>query len=159
MEPSQQPVNPQAAPTPQPATNPPVNTPTPAANTPTNLNDIKEIKEAGTTAIVLGILMVLLGAALGYFYSPTALINIPLGIIYLVYGLKLRNKQASLSQVITTLRILLIAAIINILLALLGGRGAGLLTLILLFFVVKASKELFKAGLTTSSSAFNAKAK
>ncbi|MEP7204898.1 MAG: hypothetical protein ABI716_01755 [Candidatus Saccharibacteria bacterium] len=152
------PPQPPIAPTPVVAQTAPSPAPLVSPSQPIDRNGYqKAVRRAGTTALVLGILMIPVGVLLGLFFDMTAFLNVVLGIVYIIYGVKLRSSQISVAQIISAARIIEIAVIINSAFALIGGNKSGLLPLLLFYFTSEAVTQLFKAGLITTASILNTK--
>lgn len=117
----------------------------------------KKNRRTGITAIILGIFMVIVGLAFGFFYDFTEFGSILFGVVYLVFGKKLMNNQATVTQTLLSLRVLAIVVLVNVAGGLILGTGVGILPLLLILFIALSFGELFKTGLTTSGSAVTAK--
>lgn len=161
VSPDPQPTQPTPTPTPPPPAQTPAQPLAPAQSVPGQIpeNAAKKIKASATTAIILGILMIIVGVALTVLVDVTAALSILFGVIYLVFGLKLRSPTNSLLQILTSLRTIGITVVVNIIVGLLTGNGVGLIAVLLIFFEATAYKHLFEAGLITSRSPLTAKAK
>lgn len=178
----QQPVAQPTQPTPQPTIQPeqpiqqpvaqqmpPVNiqpvatqTPQPMAQTPqpvqTQANEaMKWIKYTGTTAIVMGILSILIGCYVAYYYDVIGLLDALTGVIYTVVGIQLRNPQITVKNTLSIFKILTLLLLIGLVAAVLAKRGPGLINMLILYFMFKAIEQLHKAGQITSKSVVLAK--
>lgn len=165
----EQPVSPASStPTPPPATSPA--SPSPALSAPNAPvgqavsgeaaeKAAKRIKAAAITAIVLGVLMIIAGVAMAALVEVSAGVSAIFGIVYLIFGIKLKSPSNSLPQNVSAMRVLGLAVVVNLLISLIFGNGVGFLNILLLFFLASAYQHLFKAGLITSASPLTAKAK
>jgi uncharacterized membrane protein len=150
--PNATPVAPPTAPQPLPATQ------TPVVNGVIPEKAVKKIKATSIAAIILGFLMIVVGLGVAYFINVAGALNCLFGIAYLVFGFKLRATNAPLSSTLSSLKMLHIAVVINLIVSLVTGNGAGILPLLVVLFAMGAYKQLFEAGLTTSRAPFTAKA-
>lgn len=111
-------------------------------------------------AIILGVLLVIVGILLGLFFDVYSFVNIPIGIMYLVYALKIRKPGVSAKQIILACRVIdmtvLTGLVVNIILG--DFSGPGLLQIILFLFTTKLIIELYETGQITTKSPFTAKA-
>jgi len=117
------------------------------------------IKRVRVTAIIIGILLVIIGILLGLFMHIIAFVNVPIGIIYLVYASKLRKPGISVEQIVLACKVIDITVLIGFVLGIIFGAGSGLLQLLLVVFTTKLIQELYETGQITSKSPLSAKAK
>jgi hypothetical protein len=117
----------------------------------------KKIKATSTTAIILGVLMILIGIVIAILLDVTGALNCIFGVLYLVFGIKLRSSNASVATIVTAFRVLSFTVAINIIVSLLSGNGAGVLPILVLYFASVATKHMFEAGLITTKVMFTTK--
>ena len=117
------------------------------------------IKRVSVTAIIIGVLLVIIGVLLGLFMDITSFVNVPIGIIYLVYASKLRKPGISVKQIVLACKVIIITVFIGFVIGIYFGAGSGFLQLLLAFFIAQLVKELYETGLTTTKSPLTTKAK